>query len=216
MLDTNTINKIKTRLDNKLNEWICTITDKHTRNLMIENAVVLGGAIASLIQKEEPKDYDVFLKSKEAVNAAFNYYQNEGSAYITGNAISLNNKIQIVTSKHGSISEIQDTFDFLHCFCSYDKSKSELIMPDNSLECIVNKTLKYVGTKFPVKAMIRISKFVQRGYTMEIEEYLKIACQISKLDMSNKETFIEQADGLYYTDADYVTDTYNSIYKDVF
>ncbi len=70
--------------------------------------------------------------------------------FITSNAITLSDKIQIVTRFYGEVAEIHKNYDFVHCTCAWNSWDNEVFLPQKALECIINKELYYVGSKYPL------------------------------------------------------------------
>jgi hypothetical protein len=116
--------------------------------------------------------------------------------YITDNAISLSDNIQLIIRFYGSIDEIHENFDFIHCTCSYDYINNEVKLPERALEAIINKELIYNGSKYPICSMIRTRKFIARGYTINAGQYLKMAFQINELNLEDIEVLKEQLIGV--------------------
>lgn len=115
--------------------------------------------------------------------------------FISQNAISLTNDIQIVTRFSGSPEQIHKTFDFIHATNYFTMSKG-LVTNIEALECILTKELRYQGSHYPVTSVIRIKKFIGRGWTMNAGEILKILFQISSLDLTDIETLEDQLIGV--------------------
>ena len=65
---------IKSVLRNKVNAWISTIEDEELRDACRREAIVTGGAIASMLLGEEVNDFDVYFKTKETVRRVADYY----------------------------------------------------------------------------------------------------------------------------------------------
>lgn len=65
---------IKKVIKRKINEWVESIEDDTVKALVKKNTIVTGGCFASLMQNEDPKDYDVYFANKETVLAVANYY----------------------------------------------------------------------------------------------------------------------------------------------
>jgi hypothetical protein len=116
--------------------------------------------------------------------------------YLTSNAITLSDKIQIVIRFWGDVSEIHTNYDFAHCTCSWSSWDNELLLPEKALECIINKELYYIGSKYPVCSIIRSRKFLQRGYTINAGQYLKMCLQVSELDLHNIDVLKDQLVGV--------------------
>jgi hypothetical protein len=116
--------------------------------------------------------------------------------YITSNAISLSDKIQVVLRFYGSVEEIHKYYDFVHCTCSYDYAKNEVELPARALEAIINKELYYVGSKYPLCSIIRSRKFINRGWTINAGQYVKMCLQLNSLDLHDIGTLEDQLTGV--------------------
>ena len=116
--------------------------------------------------------------------------------HITSNAISLSDKIQVVLRFYGSVEEIHKYYDFVHCTCSYDYAKNEVELPARALEAIINKELYYVGSKYPLCSIIRSRKFINRGWTINAGQYVKMCLQLNSLDLHDIDTLEDQLTGV--------------------
>ncbi len=124
--------------------------------------------------------------------------------FFSTNAISLSDKIQLVIRFYGPPEEIHKNYDFVHCTCCYSFFDNELTLPSRALESIINKELYYIGSKYPVCSIIRTRKFLQRGWTINAGQYLKMCLQVSELDLKDFKTFKDQlagVDSAYFTRA---------------
>ena len=115
--------------------------------------------------------------------------------FFSQNAISLSNNIQIVTRFHGNNEEIHKTFDFIHA-TNYFTFKDGLVTNKEALESIICKQLKYQGSLYPLTSIIRMKKFIKRGWNINAGEILKIMFQISELDLKNPNILEEQLIGI--------------------
>ncbi|MDF2908393.1 MAG: hypothetical protein K0R34_3714, partial [Herbinix sp.] len=116
--------------------------------------------------------------------------------YLTSNAITLSDKIQIVIRFWGDVDEVHKNYDFAHCTCSWSSWDNNLLLPQKALECIINKELYYIGSKYPLCSIIRTRKFINRGYTINAGQYLKMCLQLNDLDLHNIETLKDQLVGV--------------------
>lgn len=116
--------------------------------------------------------------------------------YLTSNAITLSDKIQIVIRFWGDVNEIHKNYDFAHCTCAWSSWDDNLLLPQKALECIINKELYYIGSKYPLCSIIRARKFINRGYTINAGQYLKMCLQLNELDLHNIETLKDQLVGV--------------------
>jgi hypothetical protein len=120
--------------------------------------------------------------------------------FISTNAITLSDKIQIVVRFFGSVDEIHKNYDYVHTTCSYDFSKGIVELPSRALEAIINKELFYQGSRYPLASIIRSRKFIQRGWTINAGQYLKMALQLNDMDLKDPEVLEDQLVGVdsYY------------------
>lgn len=115
---------------------------------------------------------------------------------ITCNAITLHDDIQLITRFYGSPEEIHENFDFAHCRCYWESKNDNLVLPSESLECILSKQLIYRGSKYPLSSVIRTRKFITRDWKITGGEYLKMCFQLSQLDLANIEILADQLIGV--------------------
>jgi hypothetical protein len=116
-------------------------------------------------------------------------------AFLSQNAISLTDDLQIVLRFNGNNEEIHKTFDFVHA-TNYFTFKDGLVTNVNALECILSRTLKYQGSLYPITSIVRMKKFINRGWNISAGEMLKVMFQISELDLKNPEILEEQLIGV--------------------
>lgn len=115
--------------------------------------------------------------------------------FFSPNAISLSNDIQIVLRFSGNAETIHKTFDFIHA-TNYFTFKDGLVTNKAALESILTKQLKYQGSLYPLTTIIRVRKFLKRGWNIGAGELLKIMFQISELDLKNPDVLEEQLIGV--------------------
>ena len=281
---------IKRHLNNKLNDWLDSITDEAVKTVIRKNAIITGGAIVSLLTGDKVKDYDVYFKDKNALKMVCEYYtniwnkahpdeteakvkedderikvfiQSVGVAgenpecdeeepaeeiketksskkdekyrpiFFTSNAITLSDKIQIVVRFYGDVAEIHKNYDYVHCTCAWSSWDNELSLPSKALECIINKELIYTGSKYPLCSIFRARKYINRGYTINAGQYVKMVMQLNDMNLKDIEVLSDQLMGVdsgYFSmliraieeqkerdsdfelDADYVIDLVNRIF----
>lgn len=115
--------------------------------------------------------------------------------FLSPNAISLTDDIQIVLRFNGNAEQIHKTFDFIHA-TNYFTFEEGLVTNIKALESLLSKDLKYQGSLYPLTSIIRIKKFLKRGWTINAGEMLKIMFQISELNLKNPEVLEEQLIGV--------------------
>ena len=53
-----------------------------------------------------------------------------------------------------------------------------------------------MGSKYPLCSIIRTRKFIQRGYTINAGQYLKMAMQLNELDLKDVSVLQDQLIGV--------------------
>ena len=244
---------IKKTLENKLIKWTDSITDKSLAKEVLNNSIVTGGCIASMLLNEQVNDYDIYIADRDVLYKLMKYYGNghdildgnkkdyllngiedtksgykisvenlekdqlkyyiyEGGktyiekneevepgsykvAYLSPNAISLTDKIQIVVRFHGDPKEIHTNYDFVHA-TNYFTIKDGLVLNDKALASLLTKTLYYTGSKYPITSIIRMKKFLKRGFNINAGEIFKMVYQSSLLDLRDPKVLEEQLIGV--------------------
>lgn len=65
---------IAAQLSKKFNDYLDSIKDEQVKKMVKDGAIITGGSIASMLQGDKPKDYDLYFKDKETVLAVAKYY----------------------------------------------------------------------------------------------------------------------------------------------
>lgn len=116
--------------------------------------------------------------------------------FMSENAITLSDKIQLVIRFHGEPGEIHENYDYAHAMCYYAYDNDFMSCPAEALECILSKTLIYKGSLYPVASVFRLRKFLERGWRITAGQILKILFQISELDLKDTAVLREQLLGV--------------------
>lgn len=116
--------------------------------------------------------------------------------FVTSNAITLSDKIQLVLRFQGEPDEIHTNYDFVHCTSHWTSWDEKLTLRPEALECMLTKELRYVGSKYPICSLIRTRKFITRGWTINAGQFVKMAYQVSKLDMNDPMVLEDQLVGV--------------------
>lgn len=115
--------------------------------------------------------------------------------FFSPNAISLSDDLQIVCRFHWDNIEIHKTFDYIHA-TNYFTFEDGLVTNKEALESIITKQLKYQGSMYPLTSIIRMKKFLKRGFNISAGEILKIMFQISELNLKDPDILEEQLIGV--------------------
>jgi len=116
--------------------------------------------------------------------------------FLTSNAITLSDGLQLCIRFWGTPEEIHKNFDFVHCTNFYAHNTKRLDLNSAALESIVTRDLRYIGSLYPVCSVIRTRKFVKRGWHCNAGQFVKMAFQISDLDLTNVNVLEDQLTGV--------------------
>ncbi len=117
-------------------------------------------------------------------------------AFLSSNAISLRGRIQLILRFYGDPEEIHSSYDFIHCMNYWESGTGKLTLRPDALEALLSRTLVYAGSQYPLCSVIRTRKFILRGWRINAGQYLKMAMQISELDMTDHFVLEEQLTGV--------------------
>jgi hypothetical protein len=172
------------------------------------------------VAAEEQNTYQYFeMQPKEmAEEFAKSLEENKASGkapyrpvFLSANAITLSNDVQLIIRFFGEPDKIHDNFDFMHAMSYYDYAARNLVLPASALECLLSRTLVYAGSLYPMCSIFRMRKFLDRGWRISAGEILKIMWQISELDLKDQAVLHEQLTGV---DAAYMHELLDAL-KDV-
>jgi len=116
--------------------------------------------------------------------------------FLSCNAITLSDDVQIVVRFFGEPSTIHENYDFVHCTNYWESSTKKVTTNSDALLCILSKELKYIGSKYPIASLFRIRKFIKRGFSITAGQILKIAMQVSELNLKDFSILEEQLIGV--------------------
>jgi hypothetical protein len=116
--------------------------------------------------------------------------------FITTNAITLSDKIQLIVRFYGTPDEIHKNFDYEHTKSYWSSWNNQLDIPRSVYECVMNKTLKYTGSKYPICSVFRMRKFIERGWTINAGQILKMSFHINELDLKDIDVLEDQLIGV--------------------
>ena len=116
--------------------------------------------------------------------------------FFSSNAITLSDKIQIVTRFYGDATQIHSNFDFVHATNYWTSEEGKVVLSIEALEACHNKELIYVGSKYPVCSLFRMRKFISRGFTITAGEILKIAMNVNEFNLTDVQVLRDQLIGV--------------------
>jgi len=147
----------------------------------------LGASPDKIIEEIDEVKADKIIEKEER-----NYFP----VFISSNAITLSDKIQLVVRFYGEPEDVHDTFDFMHTRAYWKNETKKVVIPEEVYEMTINKTLKYTGSKYPVASVFRLRKFINRGWKINAGQMLKMCMQISELDVMDIDVLEDQLIGV--------------------
>jgi len=120
--------------------------------------------------------------------------------FLSSNAITLSDDIQLIIRFYGDPKEIHSNYDFIHCTNYWISTNNKLVLQPKALESLLTKELIYVGSKYPLASIIRTRKFIKRGFSCNAGQYLKMCWQLSELNLNDISVLEDQLIGV---DAEY-------------
>lgn len=116
--------------------------------------------------------------------------------FLSSNAISLSGKIQIVLRFFGEPDAIHANYDFVHCTNYWTSKDSELVLRGEALQALLTRSLVYQGSRYPLCSIIRVRKFVSRGWRINAGQILKMCLQLQEIDLRKYENLEDQLTGV--------------------
>lgn len=115
--------------------------------------------------------------------------------FMSTNAITLSQKVQIVLRFYGEADTIHENYDFAHC-TNYWTKKDGVVLRQPALEALLTRELRYIGSKYPVCSIMRLRKFIKRGWTINAGQILKMVMQVDALDLKDLKVLEDQLTGV--------------------
>lgn len=116
--------------------------------------------------------------------------------FLSANAITLANKVQVITRFIGEPAEIHANYDFVHVTNYWTSWDKQVVLRQEALESILAKELRYVGSKYPMCSIIRLRKFIARGWTINAGQVLKMCMNMQAFDLTKIDVLQEQLTGV--------------------
>lgn len=97
---------------------------------------------------------------------------------VTSNAVTLSDDVQLIIRFAGPPEEIHKNFDFIHCTNYYLVGSNELVLNIPAMQSLMSKRLYYHGSLYPVATLMRMRKFLDRGWTISAGQIAKVSIQL--------------------------------------
>ena len=195
-------NKKDRNVNNKCKSMMVVVEDGRVR-IMIKSSGVES-------ETTENKDYAYFEQldpgnpqQDEFIENALEFEKDRKSKkseykpiFLTSNAITLSDDIQLILRFYGEPDEIHKNYDFEHVKNYWTSWNRKVVTRTEALESLLAKELKYTGSLYPICSLIRIRKFLKRGWSITAGEIFKMAWQVSKLNLDDPKCLEDQMIGI--------------------
>jgi len=139
---------------------------------------------------------DMYIEAETAALATVSDAPQYRPTFMSTNAITLSDKVQIILRFYGEPDEIHENYDFVHCTNYWSMWDDCLVLRPLALEALLAKELIYVGSKYPVCSVMRLRKFIKRGWVINAGQILKMMLQISDLELTDPKVLQDQLTGM--------------------
>lgn len=116
--------------------------------------------------------------------------------FLSSNAVTLSDGVQLIIRFYGEPSEIHANYDFIHCTNYWTSWDKKVVYNEPAMVSLMTKELRYVGSKYPLSSLIRVRKFVGRGWQINAGQMLKMIMQVHALNLTNIGVLEEQLTGV--------------------
>jgi len=183
---------------------------------------VAGGAITSLFTNRDVNDIDIYFPSQESLKKVLIHMYCEEErmldepSCLQGELQQFEAMIVSVTEKavtvahnktllqliyfdyYDTAEKIFDSFDFTACMGAYDIKSGEFVLHpefiyDNSAKRLTVNT----KTAFPFISVLRIQKYVERGWTISTKHVMMLSLACNKLKIASWDELKAQMGGMY-------------------
>ena len=152
--------------------------------------------VAGLEENDESDEIESYAETENTGSVEEALSGKYRPVFVTENAITLTNKVQLVFRFSGNADEIHKNYDFVHCTNYWESGTGKLTLRQPALEALIARELRYVGSKYPICSVMRLRKFIKRGWTINAGQILKMAIQIGELDLTDPSVLRDQLTGV--------------------
>lgn len=185
--------------------------EPHLENLDFKNCYVAGGAITSIVTRQEIADFDIYPKNFDGLVESIEFGLGNGDLVkVSNRALTFllyetreNNKrvvMQVMTFDYFPNPDyIFKNFDFTVCMAAVDLDDYSATYHSDFWRDVSARTLSFnPDTKYPYASLLRTKKYEKRGYEIPKGEFLKIGFTCAQKGMpKNWYELAEQIGGVY-------------------
>lgn len=179
--------------------------------LKAHKCILAGGALTSIFSRQEINDFDIYFRNygymyrfvSEMFGFGFGMVEMDShevsAVHITDKSISCAKGLQLITvNAYETHEEIFKSFDFTINMAAYCFDKEEFFFhPDFFKDLAQRKLVFNAGTSFPFMSLVRVEKYINRGYSISKQELMKLAIACNNLKINTYKELSEHLGGMY-------------------
>ena len=195
-MNKNIIRKLHKNID-------ATVWDIFKKN----NVMLAGGTFERLFNNQPINDLDIyFRKPMDAYNTIMELLVEKYSVLSKSNRSLLLKKnkldkvlpINVIIMKYfNNLGEVMNLFDYECCKAGFDFSNDSFEYSLDFWESLQTKNLTYTGSLYPIGALMRLNKYISRGYTADYVSVLKLYRDLRNVDTTDPSVLEQQIGGMY-------------------
>lgn len=173
--------------------------------LQENSALLAGGAITSVFSSVKIRDFDIYFSSVVNRDRVLEFFEESEVIldFTTANAKSYrvgNLKIQLIVSEKLLLpipETVSTIFDFTVCMGLYNFGSRLFYLDDKFLVHLSQRKIVFNSkTLYPISSLVRLHKYMKRGFTVSGIEFLKVGLRINSLEMKTYADLKEQIQGI--------------------
>lgn len=183
--------------------------------------VLAGGAISSLFNKKPINDYDIYLVTDVTDDDKYSDLLSDIIDDLGSNTrfVSCSDKSILVAwndflinfvffKKFHKVEDIFEGFDFSCVMGSYHLTDKKFYVTEDFLIDNISRVIRFNHkTAFPIMSLLRVKKYVDKGYEISRNEMLKICLRVSQLNIKSFKVLKKHIGGMYGIDIESLFDT---------
>lgn len=173
------------------------------------NAIIAGGAITALFTGQKIRDWDIYFKNAADCHQAVTWFGINGTlANETDTSKSYHlgkqekpYQLIVMSDLFGDPETIFNYYDFTVCMAAYqfceDGKEEGFVFGDDFFKHIGQRRLVFhTGTMFPICSMLRVMKYIKKGFFITGMELLKVGLAIHSLKIKTYADLRRQLQGI--------------------
>jgi hypothetical protein len=177
--------------------------------LVESNAIIAGGAITSAFCNRDVNDLDVYLRSEQDFITFIDAVYENTSYKLLGTNITersilfqdtqTRQDVQLIVYKYfPTVQDIFNDYDFTVNMGALECRTEQFTFHDEFFKHNSQRYLQFhTGTAYPIISLLRVQKYIDKGYKISKSQMLRILLTISRLDMNTWDQLKDEIGGMY-------------------